>query len=136
MEALLLLAEGNEGPDASLSWLLAIALGFFFLMVLIGWLTSRNKREGAGSGSSGSEDDLTKLEGIGAKVAKILTEAGYGSYAALAKANSAEVDKILDANNLQMMDSEGWIDQAKLADKGDMVGLAKLQEELKGGRRA
>jgi hypothetical protein len=35
-----------------------------------------------------------------------------------------------------MMDPEGWIEQAKLAARGDMEGLNKLQEELKGGRKA
>ena len=34
-----------------------------------------------------------------------------------------------------MMDSAGWIEQAKLAAKGDTEGLMKLQDELKGGRR-
>lgn len=34
-----------------------------------------------------------------------------------------------------MMDPAGWIEQAKLAAKGDMKGLKKLQDELKGGRR-
>ena len=81
-------------------------------------------------------DDLTILEGIGPKVAQILTEAGYASFADLAKADHVEVDKILDANKLQMLDSAGWIDQAKLAAAGDMEGLAKLQDELKGGRKA
>jgi len=140
VQALFLLSEGTEGPNTNLSWLLWVALGFFFLMVVIGWLTSRNKGEQAEvqSDAHGEKlaDDLTKLEGIGPKVAKILAEAGYGTFADLAKADAAEVDKVLDANKLQMLDSAGWIEQAKLAAKGDTEGLAKLQEELKGGRRA
>ena len=140
MQALMLLSEGG-GPDTSLSWLLWVALGFFFLMVLVGWWTSRNKGEQAvaqpeAPAGKKSADDLTKLEGVGPKVAKILAEAGYASYADLAKADAAEVDKVLDANKLQMLDSAGWIDQAKLAAAGDMEGLAKLQDELKGGRKA
>jgi hypothetical protein len=39
--ALPLLSEG--GPDASLSWLLWVALGVFFALVLIGWAVSRNQ---------------------------------------------------------------------------------------------
>jgi hypothetical protein len=35
-----------------------------------------------------------------------------------------------------MMDSAGWIEQAKLAAKGDSEGLQKLQRELKGGHKA
>jgi hypothetical protein len=46
------------------------------------------------------------------------------------------VDKALDAAGLQMMDSAGWIEQAKLAAKGDSEGLQKLQWELKGGRKS
>jgi hypothetical protein len=33
-----------------------------------------------------------------------------------------------------MMSAEGWIAQAKLAAKGDMEGLKKMQDEMKGGR--
>ena len=142
MYALYLLSE--EGPNTSLTWLLLIALAFFFLMVVIGWWVSRNKGEQvevqveahAAPQAEKSADDLTKLEGVGPKVAKILAEAGYVSFADLANADATEVDKILDANKLQMMDSAGWIEQAKLAAAGDMEGLAKLQDELKGGRRA
>jgi len=135
----------QEGPDTSLAWLLWVALGFFVLMVLIGWWASRNKGEqvevqaeahAAAPMAEETADDLTVLEGIGPKVAKILSEAGIKSFADLAKADAAEVDKVLDANRLQMLDSAGWIEQAKLAVKGDMEGLAKLQDELKGGRRA
>ena len=139
MYALNLLSEG--GPNASLSWLLWVVLGIFLLIVLIGWWVSRNKGEQVevqpeAPAAQKSSDDLTVLEGVGPKVAKILTEAGYASFADLAKADAAEVDKVLDANKLQMLDSAGWIDQAKLAAKGDMEGLAKLQDELKGGRKA
>jgi len=144
VQAVLLFSEGG-GPDASLSWLLWVALGFFFLMVLVGWwVSSRNKGEQPEVHQAAHEvhaeqkpaDDLTKLEGIGPKVSKILNEAGITTFADLAAADDAEVDKILDAAGLQMMDSAGWIEQAKLAAKGDMESLAKLQDELKGGRRA
>lgn len=144
MQALLWLSEGTEGPDSSLSWLLWIVLIFFVLIVLIGWWVSRNKgeqvevqEEAPGTPMAKKDvDDLTKLEGVGPKVSKILSEAGYASFSDLAKADPAEVDKVLDANNLHMMDSAGWIEQAKLAAAGDMEGLAKLQDELKGGRKA
>ena len=148
MQALLLLSEGGEGPDASLTWLLWVVLAIFLVLVLVGWWVSRKKGDQVEAQVEAKEDvpttpkkeksadDLTKLEGVGPKVAKILTEAGYASFADLAKADPVEVDKVLDANKLQMLDSAGWIDQAKLAAAGDMEGLAKLQDELKGGRRA
>jgi len=137
--ALYLLSE--EGPNASLSWLLWVALGFFFLMVVVGWWTSRNKgsksevQPEAQAGEK-SPDDLTKLEGIGPKVAKVLNEAGITSFADLAHADAANVQEKLNAAGLQMMNPEGWIEQVRLAAKGDMEGLMKLQEELKGGCRA
>ena len=137
----------SEEANTSLAWLLWVALGFFVLMVFVGWWTSRNKGEQVEAQAGQAEahealkaemaaDDLTKLEGIGPKVAKILNDAGIKTFDDLAKADAAEVDKVLDANRLQMLDSEGWIEQAKLAAKGDMEALAKLQDELKGGRKA
>lgn len=133
MHVLIFLSE--EGPNTSLSWLLWIAFGFFFLMVVVGWLASRWNANQMQAATAKPGDDLKIIEGIGPKVARILTQAGYGTFTALAKAKAAEVDKVLDAAGLQMMDSAGWIDQARLAAKGDMAGLAKLQEKLKGGRK-
>jgi len=85
---------------------------------------------------AGGADDLTKIEGVGPKVAKVLNEAGISSFADLAGAKAADVQKALDAAGLQMMDPKGWISQAKLAAKGDWEGFEKLQGELKGGRKA
>ena len=126
-----LIAE--EGPNTELSWLLYVTLGFFLLMVIIGWLTSRRNDEQAEAAHEA--DDLTSLEGIGPKVSKILNGAGIHSFADLAKANDKEVDAVLDKAGLHMMDSAGWIEQAKLAKKGDTEGLMKLQDKLKGGRK-
>ncbi len=86
--------------------------------------------------AAGGADDLTKIEGVGPKVAKVLNEAGISSFADLAGAKAADVQKALDAAGLQMMDPKGWISQAKLAAKGDWEGFEKLQVELKGGRKA
>ena len=136
MYAFHFLAE--EGPNTELTWLLLIALGFFLLMIVIGWLTSRRNGgqvEVQQEAHAGHADDLTTLEGIGPKVAKILNGMGIHSFVELSKANSENVQKVLDAAGLQMMNPEGWIDQAKLAAKGDMEGLKILQDELKGGRK-
>ena len=124
----------EEGPNTELSWLLYVVLGFFLLMVIVGWLTSR--RNDGQVEATDEADDLTSLEGVGPKVAKILNGAGIHSFSDLAKANDKEVDKVLDEAGLHMMDSAGWIEQAKLAVKGDTEGLRKLQDELKGGRRS
>ena len=141
MYAIRFLAE--EGPNTELSWLLFVGLGFFLLMIVVGWLTSSRSAEQAEVTHDSrvhsiqiQPDDLVTLEGIGPKVARVLNESGIQSFADLAKAKADEVQKVLDAAGLQMMNSEGWIEQAKLAAKGDMDGLKKLQDELKGGRKA
>lgn len=145
MFAIGILEETHGGSE--LGWLLWVALGFFALMVVIGWLVSRNKKPEAEPVHEHhehhehheehvAEDDLVSLEGIGPKVAKVLKEAGITTFAALAEADPAKVQETLNAAGLQMMNPAGWIEQAKLAAKGDKEGLAKLQSELKGGRRA
>lgn len=139
MQALILLSEGS-GADTSLSWLLWVALVFFALMVVVGWLVSRNKGskpevQHEAHEEKKSADDLTKLEGIGPKVAKVLNGIEIVSFTDLAGAEVAKVQEALDAAGMQYMNPEGWIEQAKLAAAGDTEGLAKLQDELKGGRR-
>ena len=81
-------------------------------------------------------DDLEIIEGIGPRVAKVLNTAGILSFDDLAHANPEKVAETLKAAKLTMMDPAGWIEQAKLAAKGDMDGLKKMQDEMKGGRRA
>lgn len=89
----------------------------------------KNKRIEAGN------DDLTRIEGIGLKVAGVLKNVGITSFNSLANADTAEVKNVLNEAGLQMMDPEGWIAQAEFATKEDWDGLQKLQDELKGGRR-
>ncbi len=138
----------ESGANTSLTWLLWVALAFFVLMVVVGWLTSKNKESmpevahevheehAAPAAESKSADDLTQLEGIGPKVAKVLNGIGIVSFADLAGADVAKVQETLNASGMQYMNPEGWIEQAKLAAAGDTEGLAKLQDELKGGRKA
>ncbi|MCA2001064.1 MAG: hypothetical protein LDL51_04280 [Chloroflexi bacterium] len=133
MFALGLLSEGGESPDAALLWMLIVALAFFFLMVAVGWLVSRNKK--AETGVHYQPDDLAKMEGVGPKVVQLLNAAGIKTFEALAHAEVSRVQKILDDAGLRMMNPEGWIEQAKLAAKGDWEGFERLQSELKGGRK-
>lgn len=142
MHTMVLFSEGGHGPDTSLLWLLWVALGFFFLIVIVGWLASRKQiaqPEVAAQThrhAEGPADDLKMLEGIGPKVAKVLSQAGIHTFADLAKAQAGEVQNVLDSAGLQMMNPEGWIEQAKLAARGDWEALKKLQGELQGGRKA
>lgn len=80
-------------------------------------------------------DDLTALEGIGPKVASLLAGIGIISFEGLAQADYAAVRSALDAAGYKYMEPAGWIEQATLAAKGDLEGLKKLQDSLKGGRK-
>jgi hypothetical protein len=141
MLALRLLSEGGEGPDTSLTILLFIGIAFFFLMIVVGWLTSSRKQDqvevtnDAKKSANQDADDLIKIEGIGPKVVKVLKEAGITTFDELAHAKTDDVQNTLNAAGLQMMNPEGWIAQAKLAAKGDWAGFEKLQSELKSGRK-
>lgn len=80
-------------------------------------------------------DDLTVIEGIGPKTASVLIEAGIGTYAQLAAADPAEIERVIRAAGLRLGDPATWPEQAALAARGDWDGLATLQASLKGGRR-
>jgi hypothetical protein len=141
MFALRLLSEGGEGPDATLTWMLVVALAFFLLMVIVGWWVNKNRKPEAEPENQTQDhahhepDDLTKIEGIGPKVAKVLGDAGIKTFDGLAHADISSVQKILNDAGMQMMNPEGWVEQAKLAAKGDWSAFEKLQSELKGGRK-
>jgi len=82
-------------------------------------------------------DDLKKIEGIGPKIAGILTEAGYETFAKLAKADPEKIREILlekGGKRYAMHDPETWPKQAELAAAGKWDELKKWQDELDGGR--
>lgn len=83
-----------------------------------------------------SEDDLTKIEGIGPKIAEILKTNGINTFALLSKSKPATIKSILEAQGKRyvMHDPTTWPKQATLAAKGDWAKLTTLQDELKGGR--
>ena len=141
MFALYLLSESTNEPD--LTWLLWLVLAILAVIVIIGWMVSKKGEESiiapeekAAPAISFAQDDLKKIEGIGPKVEKVLNEAGVNNFAELAKSDVENLREVLVAAKLQMMDPSGWIEQAELAAKGDWGTLEKLQDELKGGRRA
>ncbi len=82
-------------------------------------------------------DDLKKIEGIGPKIAQLLTDAGIPTFAKLAAASQTRLKKILaDAGNRYKMHNPAtWPEQAKLAKAGKWDELKKLQDRLDGGRR-
>lgn len=82
-------------------------------------------------------DDLTKIEGVGPKIAELLKAGGIVTFADLAKAKTETLKGILEAagKRYQMHDPSTWSEQAKLASKADWTALNQLQVELKGGKR-
>lgn len=136
-----------------------VALGIFFMMVILGWLASSKgwlkKEETAASSEHDHQkddiiiderkivqiedkldsDDLTSLEGIGPKVSMVLSGIGITTFEALANADYSKLKMALDGAGYKYMDPAGWIEQSALAAKGDMDGLKKLQLSLKGGRK-
>ncbi len=81
-------------------------------------------------------DDLTKIEGIGPKLASVLAEAGLNSFAAVAAASAEDIQKVLDEaeGNYARFNPETWPQQAQLAADGKWDELKALQDELDGGR--
>jgi predicted flap endonuclease-1-like 5' DNA nuclease len=80
-------------------------------------------------------DDLTRIEGIGPRIATILNDAGVSSYAALAAATPENMTELLRAANLRAANPSTWPEQATLAASAQWTELEALQETLKGGRR-
>ena len=77
-------------------------------------------------------DDLTKIEGIGPKIAKVLVENGIDTFAKLAEAKDEEIQEMIkDVKGNH--DATTWNEQAKLARDGKWDELKKMQEELVGG---
>jgi len=81
-------------------------------------------------------DDLTKVEGIGPKIAEVLNNAGITTYAQLSETEIAKLNEILEeaGGRYKSHDPETWPKQAKLAAENKWEDLKKLQNELDGGR--
>lgn len=83
-----------------------------------------------------TEDDLTKIEGIGPKAAEALVNAGISTFVALAKKSADEIKEVLvnESTTLSHLDPETWAKQAELAAAGKWDELQKWQDELNGGK--
>ncbi len=77
-------------------------------------------------------DDLTKIEGIGPKIAEALNNAGIKTFADLAAAKDEDVQEIIkDIPGNHKADT--WNEQAALARDGKWDELKVLQDKLDGG---
>ena len=82
-----------------------------------------------------SMDDLTKIEGVGPKIAEHLNAAGITTFAQLATTSPDQLRQILDqAGGFAAHDPSTWPDQAQLAANGDWDQLSEWQDQLDGGK--
>ncbi|HEX6036164.1 MAG TPA: helix-hairpin-helix domain-containing protein [Anaerolineales bacterium] len=132
-----------QTDQTSTAWIWYLLLAVFVLLLIFWWVNRRqdvpldeSRNAAVQAQSESAPDDLKRIEGIGPKVSKVLNEAGITTFAGLAAANTTDVQKTLNDAGLQMMNPEGWIEQARLAANGDWEGLERLQNKLKGGRKA
>jgi predicted flap endonuclease-1-like 5' DNA nuclease len=81
-------------------------------------------------------DDLSKIEGIGKKIAALLAAADITSFEKLGKTTAKKLREILDAagSKFKVHDPATWPKQAKLAAAGKWEELKTLQKTLKGGK--
>jgi subtilisin-like proprotein convertase family protein len=86
---------------------------------------------------SESNDDLSRIEGIGPKIAELLKAAHIRSFAKLAITPLETLESILDAagGRFELADPGTWAEQASLAAEGRWAELDALQKELVGGKR-
>ncbi|MFK7934918.1 MAG: FAD binding domain-containing protein [Saprospiraceae bacterium] len=83
-----------------------------------------------------TKDELTKIEGIGPKIAEILNNNGIHSFRQLAAASVSDVKAALaKAGNRYVIHDPGtWGRQAQMAADGKWDELKKWQDELDGGK--
>ncbi len=81
-------------------------------------------------------DDLTKIEGIGPKIAEVFNTKGIYTYADLSGSKVGDLRDILADNGLSQHDPSTWKKQATLAKNGKWDELKALQDVLDGGKEA
>ena len=81
-------------------------------------------------------DDLTKVEGIGPKIAELLNNAGITTFAQLADAKDEAIKEILAeaGSTYATHDPTTWNEQAAMARDGKWDELKAWQDELNGGK--
>ncbi|RAJ11273.1 30S ribosomal protein S2 [Arenibacter echinorum] len=96
---------------------------------------SEPKAEKAPKKASTSGDDLTKVEGIGPKIAEIFQEAGINTFADLADKSEEDLKDILTESGPRYASKNpaSWPKQAQMAADGKWDELQEWQDSVKGG---
>ena len=125
-------------------------LWWFVLGVLVGWLLSwvlnrllgRSRVQEIPAPAPAARqpaavaapraDDLTKIEGIGPKIAELLSANGIDSFATLSRTDVAKLWSILDTGGtrFRLANPGTWPAQAEYAVRGDWAGLKAYQDKL------
>ena len=94
------------------------------------------KKAAAKTKATDKPDKLNKIEGVGPKLASVLVDGGLATFAAVAAASVADIQKILDEaeGNYARFSPDTWPQQAKLATEGKWDELKELQDNLDGGK--
>lgn len=81
--------------------------------------------------------DLTRIEGIGPKIAAVLQKAGIRTYRDLANANNPHLTRVLSEAGIPpgLANPATWPEQSSLAAEGRWDELKELQSRLRAGRR-
>lgn len=80
-------------------------------------------------------DNLRLIEGVGPKIASVLSGAGVVSFAQLAAAEVEELRQMLSDGGVRIAFPDTWPEQAALAAAGKWEDLKRLQSQLVRGRR-
>lgn len=82
-------------------------------------------------------DDITRIEGIGPKIAQVLHQAGISTFAQLAATDADQLRAILQQEpQLRLADPATWPEQARLAAAGQWDEFNQLTDQLRAGRKA
>lgn len=90
--------------------------------------------QSAAKGTSTTQDDLTKVEGVGPKIAAVFAQNGIVTFKDLANADVEKLRTILEENKLASHDPTTWSEQADMAANGEWDELKKWQDEHLAGR--
>ena len=91
----------------------------------------------AGISFSGKQNDLEIIEGIGPKIAELLSDNGIRTFAELSKMSVENINAILEqgGERFKLANPSTWAEQALLAAENRWQELKTLQDELDGGLR-
>ncbi|GAA3922386.1 helix-hairpin-helix domain-containing protein [Actinoplanes auranticolor] len=90
---------------------------------------------GVGAGAARPADKLTRIEGIGPKIAATLAAAGISTYRDLAEADLASLRATIKAAKLRLSPNLAtWPEQARLLAEGDQRAFTALADDLAADR--